>query len=144
METRLEITETAVPEAVRRIRHRVADTAAEAGVSETAAEEIGLCVGEAVSNVVRHAYRDPGGVVHVLVDSDEDVVVVTVEDRGIGFYESASAAGDGFGLKIIETLARDVTFSSGPSSGTEVRMTFPVADEVDQASGRFNGGPGGG
>jgi serine/threonine-protein kinase RsbW len=142
METRLEITETAVPEAVRRIRHRVADTAAEAGVSETAAEEIGLCVGEAVSNVVRHAYRDAGGVVHVLVGSDENVVVVTVEDWGVGFPESGSAPGDGFGLKIIGKLARDVTFSSDPSNGTEVRMTFPLADAVDEASGRLNGRPG--
>jgi anti-sigma regulatory factor (Ser/Thr protein kinase) len=125
METCLELTETAVPANVRWIRQRVADAATDAGVSSTVADEVALCVDEAVANVARHAYDHCCGSVSVRVEADEDAVTVLVRDEGNGFDASERRASDGFGLRIIEALARDLSISSRPRRGTELRMRFP-------------------
>src|SRR5579875_3657749 len=47
----------AIPESVTRIRHELVDYARAAGISGEALEGVQLSVSEAVTNVVRHAYR---------------------------------------------------------------------------------------
>lgn len=126
METRLDLSAEAVPESVRPIRRRVAEIAQDAGAEPSQADEVGLCVGEAVANAVRHAYVDRPGDVAVLVqvDEDEHELVAMVRDRGKGM--TARSDSDGFGLHIIETLSRDVAISSQPNRGTTVRMSFGI------------------
>ena len=142
VETRLELSEPAVPANVRPVRHRVMRAALKAGASREVADEIGLCVGEAVANAVRHAYDGAGedGTIGVLVETDEGSLTVTVRDRGAGLARPGrgsagdrAAAGDrapgedgGFGLRIIEELARDVSIWSAPGWGTELRMRFSL------------------
>jgi anti-sigma regulatory factor (Ser/Thr protein kinase) len=124
VQTYLELRETAVPANVRRIRHRVAEAATDAGASSTVADEVALCVGEAVANVARHAYDHSFGSVGVLVQTDRDVLTVIVRDQGRGLVDGSET--DGFGLRIIETLARDLAISWLPNRGTELRMQFPL------------------
>ena len=134
METLLHLTEAAVPTNVRRIRHRVAEAASEAGASSPVAEEVALCVGEAVANAARHAYEHVEGEVTVLVQADGDLLVV-VRDQGRGLGEPHPVKSGGFGLRIIKALSREVSISSLPSRGTEVRMRFPLeADEPRRRS----------
>jgi anti-sigma regulatory factor (Ser/Thr protein kinase) len=133
METRLELTETAVPANVRRIRHKVAEVASDAGASRTVVDEIALCVSEAVANVATHAYDDAGGPVDVRVEADDDILKVVVRDRGRGLEHPPSPT-DGFGLTIIRTLSRDVSISSSPGRGTELRLRFPLGAPRQRSS----------
>lgn len=131
MERLLELTEVAVPAKVRRIRHRAADAAAEAGASRRVVEEVTLCVGEAAANAVRHAYEHGEGTVRVLVEADDDLTVV-VRDQGRGM----SAARSGLGLRIIHALSQEVSISTAPGRGTELRMRFPLeGDEPRRGTG---------
>lgn len=135
METLLHLTEAAVPTNVRRIRHRVADAASEAGASRPVVEEVALCVSEAVANAAMHAYEHVAGEVTVLVEAEDDLIVV-VRDEGRGLREPrAGTNGGGFGLRIIKALSQDLSISSLPSQGTEVRMRFPLeSGEVGRRS----------
>jgi anti-sigma regulatory factor (Ser/Thr protein kinase) len=136
VETRLELNERAIPANVRAIRHRVLRAARDAGAAEPVLDEIGLCVGEAVANAARHAYGDELGSVTVFVQSDALSLTVTVRDRGIGLGPAAESAqlrrvrdendDGGFGLRIIERLAREVSMWSAPGQGTVLRMRFSL------------------
>jgi anti-sigma regulatory factor (Ser/Thr protein kinase) len=135
VETLLHLTEAAVPANVRRIRHRVADAASEAGASTRVVDEVALCVSEAVTNAAMHAYEHVEGEVTVLVQAEDDLVVVVRDDgRGLG-EPRAGTNGGGFGLRIIKALSRDLSISSLPSRGTEVRMRFALErDDVGRRS----------
>jgi anti-sigma regulatory factor (Ser/Thr protein kinase) len=131
VERLLDLTEVAVPAKVRRIRHRAADAAAEAGASKRVVDEVTLCVGEAAANAARHAYEDGEGKVRVLVEADADLTVV-VRDHGRGM----NAARRGLGLRIIHALSQDVSISTEPGRGTELRMRFPLeADDRGRGTG---------
>jgi anti-sigma regulatory factor (Ser/Thr protein kinase) len=131
VERLLDLTEVAAPAKVRRIRHKAADAAAQAGASSRVVDEVTLCVGEAAANAATHAYEDEEGTVRVLVEADDDLTVV-VCDQGGGM----SAAQSGLGLRIIHALSQDVSISTEPGRGTELRMHFPLeADEPGRGAG---------
>ena len=104
----------------------VAEAATDAGASSTLADEVALCVDEAVANVARHAYDHSFGSVTVLVQTDRGVLTVIVRDQGRGLVDGPGSESDGFGLRIIETLASELAISSVPKRGTELRMQFPL------------------
>ena len=117
----------AAPASVRKVRTAVARAVAELAASERVVDDVRLCVSEAVSNVVRHAYGNRGGEVVVVVERVEDgEIEVVVRDTGVGIASSKRRGVGGFGLKIIKEIARRTTISSKPSTGTEVRMAFDV------------------
>lgn len=140
MQTCLELSEQAIAENVRPIRQRVARAATEAGASEPVAEDVALCVTEAVANAVRHAYDEGEGVVEVLVEIDEGELIVLVRDHGRGMRSRPPPGPRGFGLRIIRTLARDVAISSDRRRGTVVDMRFALVDPAvprDPTTGRL-------
>jgi anti-sigma regulatory factor (Ser/Thr protein kinase) len=157
VETLLELSEPAVLANVRPIRHRVMRAAEDAGAAGSVVDEVGLCVGEAAANAARHAYAGVPGTIGALVQADELSLTVTVRDRGSGLGpqgEGHTAAGagrppeehGGFGLRIIESLARELSIWSAPGRGTVLRMRFSLEPSrtmppARRSSGGF--GPGG-
>jgi anti-sigma regulatory factor (Ser/Thr protein kinase) len=125
-ETCLDMTLPAVPASVRKARNAVADVVEKISTSDRVADDVRLCVSEAVSNVVRHAYGGPGrGDVELHVGRDGDGIEVVVRDTGRGMARSLRAGkAGGYGMKIIDKLARRVTIESTPRAGTELRMLF--------------------
>jgi anti-sigma regulatory factor (Ser/Thr protein kinase) len=110
---------------VAKARNAVGETISELGISERAADDVRLCVSEAVSNVVRHAYGSRRGEVEVVVEHENDELDVVVRDAGKGMTKAHREGRlGGYGLKIISKLARDYTIASKPNAGAEVRMTF--------------------
>lgn len=122
----LEISAPATLGAVRELRSRVVATAAEAGADAEVLDDIRLCVNEALTNVVAHAYPAEPGVVEIGVESGGDELTVVVSDEGKGLTEFRNDGSVGHGLRIIEKLARRYVISSAPNRGTEVRMVFPL------------------
>ena len=124
--TCLELVLPAVPGSVRRARRAAAEAVEGLNGDARVADAVRLCVSEAVTNVVRHAYAGPtSGDVAVVVEKVDDELNVIVRDSGVGVRRSRPAAGaSGHGLKIIEKLSGESGITSRPGEGTELRMTF--------------------
>ncbi len=118
----------AVPSSVRKARVWVGETAADLGASQRLVADIRLCVSEAVSNVVRHAYGSRSGDVDVVVEREDGDLDVVVRDDGQGMSRRTSRrrTAGGYGLKIIDSVAERLTVTSAREAGTEVRMTFSI------------------
>jgi signal transduction histidine kinase len=84
-------------------------------------------VQEALTNCAKHACA---GMVRVSLESGSGVLVVTVEDDGVGF-ETRSVRDRGIGLLGIEERVRElggrVELQSQPSRGTILRCEIPMA-----------------
>ena len=129
--TCLELALPAVPTSIRRAREAVGEAVASAGGDHRLADDVRLCVSEAVSNVVRHAYV--GGSrseAEIVVEREEGELKVVVRDTGKGVTPGKRAKSGGFGLKIIDKLTTRYSFRSKPSMGTEVRMVFRLGDRA--------------
>jgi serine/threonine-protein kinase RsbW len=89
--------------------------------------DLKLVVTEACSNVIRHAYAEPGGRVFVRFDLEEDSLAVEVTDDGHGFQIDPSDFLEprevGMGLAIIQALTDELELSVGNGGqGTVVRF----------------------
>jgi anti-sigma regulatory factor (Ser/Thr protein kinase) len=111
------------PAAARPMRHAVAAfLAAAAKLDADTADGILTAIGEALANVVEHAYQDQvKSDVELVARLEADTLAVDVFDRGT-FIERDGLADRGFGLRIMRAIARSVTIDVG--NGTHVRMIF--------------------
>ncbi len=118
----------AVPASVRKARVLVGEAVAGLGASDRVVDDVQLCVSEAVSNVVRHAYGTRRGDVDVVVECDKEELSVVVRDEGQGMRRARSKprTPGGYGLKIIDAVAKGLTITSTRQAGTEVRMRFSL------------------
>ena len=120
----------AAPQSVADAR-RAARTAAHSyGVDAVMIDAIALCVSEAMTNAVVHAYRDhaePGGV-EVEAHKPDSFICIYVRDEGSGMEPRTDSPGSGFGLPMIAELASDVSIRSRDSDapGTELAMRFDL------------------
>ncbi len=125
--TCLDLSLAATPSNVRTARVAVGEAAAEHMQSDRLVDDVRLCVSEAVTNVVRHAYGTKRGAVQVVVEREDGELVVAVRDDGMGLTASRRRGkSDGFGLKIIDKIATRHTIASAPKTGTEIRMVFEL------------------
>ena len=128
MATTLEVRADATPECIRPLREAVASLASEICMSSVQVEAIKLCVGEAITNAVRHAYPEgEPGPVDVSAHVVGDELVVTVADGGRWPENQFPHPEDegGFGLAFISRLTDGCTFTA-TSDGTTVEMLFPL------------------
>jgi two-component sensor histidine kinase len=88
--------------------------------------DVALAFTEACSNVARHAYPCGGGSIRVAARTEHGELVVVVSDEGVGLSETSPNPGGGFGLQLIQGLARTRISSD---RGTEVEMRFPAASQ---------------
>jgi anti-sigma regulatory factor (Ser/Thr protein kinase) len=100
------------------------------GANEITVSEIVLCINEAVTNAVVHAYGDGTGEIEIEAFDEGGVLAISVRDFGVGIRPRIDSPGAGFGLSMIARLASMMT--TGPASedgelGTEIVMHFDVA-----------------
>lgn len=114
----------AVPGSIPRLRRNLLQAIAGRGFDDDA---VGLAATEALTNVVRHAYRGSLGAVTLSVRQPADRLVVVVTDEGIGVRSfTARDSGDraaGMGLSLLHELCLSAHVEPG-SSGTTVTMDF--------------------
>jgi serine/threonine-protein kinase RsbW len=94
---------------------------------------IALCVSEAVTNVVMHAYRDASltGRIDMEAEIDCDELTVRVRDQGHGLQPRLDSPGLGLGLPLISQFAASSEVVSPEQGGTEVIMQFDLREEED-------------
>jgi serine/threonine-protein kinase RsbW len=116
---RLEMHLTSEPAQIAPVRLAVEKFAAAAGLSDKGVGEVGLCLNEALANVMRHAYEGvTGKPISVTVENKNGELVVSIRDWGNGRnpMENAPKPYDplepgGLGLICLKGLMDWVTFT---------------------------------
>ena len=111
---------------MRLARETVAEEAARLGASPGVIDEVRLCVSEATTNVVRHAYTGGKGEIRIVLEARGGQLVVVVRDDGVGLDGFQREGELGHGLRIIDQLTYDFVITSAPHAGTELRMVFSL------------------
>lgn len=125
----LNMTLPAEPRAVRAVRQAFKRLAAAHGIDPAAAATFEVALGEAVNNVVEHAYGAVRGDVRVRAWREGDTLVAEIEDHGQWRPESRG----GYGIRIMRALldSADVTRTG---SGTVLRLAARVPGRAAGAS----------
>jgi anti-sigma regulatory factor (Ser/Thr protein kinase) len=122
----------AYAENVRPLRRAVVEFAEQHGANVFVAGSIALAVGEALNNVVLHAYREhiEAGDMTVAAHIEMSRLAVAVRDEGSGFRPRPNDPRGRFGLPVIASLTATMSVATnradGPA-GTVVLMNFRLA-----------------
>jgi serine/threonine-protein kinase RsbW len=116
-------------------RRAVSEFAAAAGATDRALGSVAVCISEAITNAVVHAYRhdDRPGRVEVEAELDGDWLWVRVRDQGRGLEPRLDSPGLGLGLPLIAQLAASSEIVSPEQGGTEIIMRFDVREQEEVA-----------
>jgi len=112
------------------IRRAVAGLAARCGAAQAILVRIGLAVSEAATNVVMHAYREPGplhGLIHVKATCRDQLLDVCVRDSGVGMSPRIDSPGLGLGISLMAHEADELEIRLCDEGGTEVHLRFALA-----------------
>jgi serine/threonine-protein kinase RsbW len=112
-----------------RAREAVHAFVADQGADAHTLAAVDLCVSDAVSNAVLHAYRRLGGSGPVEVEAErpDGYVCVYVRDRGSGLRRREDSPGLGLGLSLIGATAAELDVRTAPGDGTELAMRFELS-----------------
>jgi anti-sigma regulatory factor (Ser/Thr protein kinase) len=116
------------PTQIAGIRRAVSDLARGCGAGLESLLRIELAVTEATTNVVLHAYREPGaeGAIHVVVGLADGFFEVSVRDDGVGMSPNPNSPGLGLGLSLMAHEADHCEIRCADASGTDVYMRFDL------------------
>jgi len=108
------------------------------GVSDDDIYRAGMVVTEACSNVVQHAYSEPGRRYQVELEYYPERLVVTVTDFGTGFDirsvpEPSPGQIGGYGIYFIRESADKVEFGNSGDTGTKVVAEICLHYQSDEA-----------
>lgn len=118
--SRFDLTLPAIPSALPLVRQSVRQIGQLLGLPDDRTAELEIALGEAVNNVIEHAYGVVPGTVHVRGGVEDGALVITVEDTG-QWRPPSAAPHTGRGLVIIRALVDEVQIDAEPS-GTRVRL----------------------
>ena len=118
---RLDITLPAEPSSLRLVRQAMAQLSAGVGLDDRRSFDLSVAVGEAVNNVVEHAYGAATGVIHLRAYREDSVLRVEVEDAGRWRPDRPDNPG-GRGFNLMRALTDGVHVVTG-ENGTIVRLT---------------------
>jgi anti-sigma regulatory factor (Ser/Thr protein kinase) len=119
----------AVPASIPPARSAVAELAIAAGAAPGKVHAVRLAVSEALTNVVRHAYPDDPGQLHLTAALAGGELWVLVADDGAGLTGTSKNPGLGLGLALIAQEADDFTVGPRSTRGVELRMRFDLQPE---------------
>lgn len=130
---------TSSVEQVPALRRGVVAFAQRHGMASQLTPDLAIAVSEILTNVALHG--DPGDLLTVEVDVEDDVVVV-VRGAGVGLSPRANGPAARTGLILVASLARSVRVGPADGGGREVSLTFPrsvAACGAEGPGGRASG-----
>jgi serine/threonine-protein kinase RsbW len=118
----------ASPDRAMPLRHALGAFLAAVEVDRAHVDDVLTAVGEALANVIEHAYKRHGvsaAEMELLAHADDaSALRVDVVDYGC-FVKRPPQPNRGFGLRIVRAIAREVSIDA-TERGTRVRMLFDV------------------
>ncbi|MDX3660096.1 SpoIIE family protein phosphatase [Streptomyces sp. ID05-26A] len=114
------------------LRRAATTWAALAGLSDDAAYDLELALGEAASNVVDHAYPEGGGTFDTILESTGRGVRVTVTDQGRWRPPPSDKGHRGRGLGMIRAVSDEDDLQTG-EDGTTIRFHVPAVPDTRTA-----------
>jgi serine/threonine-protein kinase RsbW len=117
-------------ESIADARHWAAQHAAAGGFDQNAIFSIELAVGEAIANIVRHAYNNqPGFKIHLSLTIDNEKFNLRITDFGRKFdpVDLPSPNLDtpregGYGIYLMKKVMDEVTYDTSPPQGTQLEL----------------------
>lgn len=112
-------------------RHAIREFATSADATGRALDAIALCVTEAITNAVVHAYRNherPGSI-EMEAELDGEWLCVRVRDHGHGLKPRLDSPGLGLGLPLIAQISARSEIVSSEHAGTAIIMRFNVQEQ---------------
>jgi len=104
-------------------RRWFADHARAAHCHRSVIRVVEVALGEALANVIRHAYQSrPGQPIRIALTVDSERICLIICDRGAHYFAGATQKADGFGLVMIRGLMDEVSFRPAVPQGTCLRM----------------------
>lgn len=97
---------------------------------------LALFILEAVTNAMKYAFDDEGGVITVRLFGEGDEIVLTVSDNGFGAEVDADADSNstGLGARLMSAFAKQLRAkleqNSNPGEGFEVKLRMPRESEA--------------
>lgn len=128
---RVELRLTSEPEQISAVRRAVESLCSDEGFADCDACDVGLCVNEALANVIRHAYdHEPGRPIVVSAAVIEGMVEVRIRDWGNGINPAAlppkphdPLTPGGLGLICLRRCMSSVRFEPQADGGMLLVMT---------------------
>jgi len=114
---------SAAPVAARLVRQSIGRFASDAGLTDEQNFALNVAIGEAVNNVIEHAYLRTPGSFRVCARKEDRTIVCSVEDEGS--WRRARREGRGHGLAIIRSLMDGVEVNL-TQKGTVVKMVYDM------------------
>jgi two-component sensor histidine kinase len=111
--------------------HTIVVSAAPHRISTDKAVSVGVIVNELITNALKYAFPSgKGGTIRIRLESpQEDQVVLTIEDDGVGYAETAAPKGTGLGTLIIGAMAKTLQGSVDRHPvpiGSRTVLSFPT------------------
>ena len=127
---RIELKVDSHPANLASVRKAIESFALDGGFDEKAVAEIGLCVNEAMANVIRHAYAsNTDKPILVTASVDERQITITLRDWGSGIDPSSLPhrphdpnTPGGVGLICLRQWMDEVTYAPQPDGGILATM----------------------
>ena len=88
---------------------------------------IGIIVNELVMNAVKYAYPDGAGPIHVVLNAQDDNLVLSIADDGVGLNVRTDPRSTGMGQRIVTAMASklDASVERDPAhAGTRIVLRF--------------------
>jgi anti-anti-sigma factor len=124
---RLDVVLPAEPSSLRLVRHALAQLSAGVGLDERRAFDLNVAVGEAVNNVVEHAYGAATGTIRLRALREDSMLRIEIEDVGRWRPDRPNNPG-GRGFNLMRALTDGVHVATS-AGGTVVRLTLELAGE---------------
>lgn len=93
---------------------------------------IGIIVNELVMNAVKYAYPDGAGPIHVVLSAQDDDVLLSIADDGVGLNARSDPRSTGMGQRIVAAMASklDASVERDPvHAGTRIVLRFGRVDK---------------
>jgi anti-anti-sigma factor len=129
---RLDVVLPAEPSSLRLVRHALAQLSAGVGLDERRAFDLNVAVGEAVNNVVEHAYGASAGTIRLRAARENSALRIEIEDAGRWRPDRPNNPG-GRGFSLMRALADGVQVATS-EGGTVVRLTMQLEQPEPSAA----------
>jgi PAS domain S-box-containing protein len=131
----LDLVVTSEPSSARVLRQSLRRLALGVGLDDTKTTDLLLASGEAISNVIEHAYGCDVGPLMLRVFREGDDLVVRVADRGR--WRTPRDDGSGRGLRLMEALVDKLEIQRD-AAGTTVLMRISLSKAGHDGSGELS------